>query len=263
MSNLRILGIIIGCIGLVLTFFILRGPNWRRSNFIIFSIFNLGLILVSVDPTVMNTIRDTFALPKVPGGRIMALLIISNVFLLLYSFFTKSKVEKINLQFDRLIRSLGSNNIGEKIQITQNIKPYMILIPALNEANNLRELLPQIPRRISGNEVGVLIIDDGSDDDTSSVIHEHEDVFVVKNPINRGGGAALRLGYDILKKAGAQVCITMDADGQHMPEEIEKLVAPISRGHFDFVIGSRILFKILGCVGLRENCQFSVRQKDN
>ena len=51
--------------------------------------------------------------------------------------------------------------------------------------------------------VGVLVIDDGSDDKTSSVADEFEDVFVVNNPINRGGGAALRLGYDILKKANA------------------------------------------------------------
>ena len=64
---------------------------------------------------------------------------------------------------------------------------------------------------------------------------------MVRNPINRGGGAALRLGYDILQKAGSAICITMDADGQHNPEEIEKILLPIVNDQYDFVIGSRIL----------------------
>ncbi|MGB5748817.1 MAG: glycosyltransferase family 2 protein, partial [Desulfobacterales bacterium] len=55
------------------------------------------------------------------------------------------------------------------------------------------------------------------------------------------GGAALRLGYDILRSSGANICITMDADGQHRPEEIEKLVSPIISDEYDVVIGSRVL----------------------
>ena len=64
---------------------------------------------------------------------------------------------------------------------------------------------------------------------------------VVSNVINRGGGAALRLGYDILRNSGADICITMDADGQHRPEEIEQLVLPIINDEYDVVIGSRVL----------------------
>jgi glycosyltransferase involved in cell wall biosynthesis len=66
-------------------------------------------------------------------------------------------------------------------------------------------------------------------------------ICAVKNIINRGGGAALRLGYDILKKAGVQYCITMDADGQHRPEDIKTLLAPIIENRYDCVIGSRVL----------------------
>jgi glycosyltransferase involved in cell wall biosynthesis len=130
----------------------------------------------------------------------------------------------------------------------------MVLIPAYNEAKNLMELLPKIPKEIRGAEVGVLVVDDASEDDTSSVASEKDGVIVVKNPINRGGGAALRLGYDILSAAGAHICVTMDADGQHRPEEIEMLVGPVMDDQYDFVIGSRILgerekgsrFRIIG-----------------
>jgi glycosyltransferase involved in cell wall biosynthesis len=116
----------------------------------------------------------------------------------------------------------------------------MILIPAYNEAENLRDLLPRIPKKIEGIDIGVLVVDDGSDDETYTVAKSNG-ACTVKNLINRGGGAALRLGYDILQKAGVQHCITMDADGQHLPEEIAYLILPIIEGQYDCVIGSRIL----------------------
>jgi len=88
--------------------------------------------------------------------------------------------------------------------------------------------------------VGVLIVDDGSEDDTYFVAEKTDGVIVVKNLVNRGGGAALRLGYDILKKSKGHICVTMDADGQHLPEDIEKLVSPVLNDQYDIVIGSRI-----------------------
>ena len=121
-----------------------------------------------------------------------------------------------------------------------NNKRIGVVIPAYNEAENLKHLLPRIPSKIRDTEVGVLVVDDGSDDGTSLIVREHNQ-FVVSNPINRGGGAALRLGYDILKNSDAAVCVTMDADGQHRPEDIEELVAPILKDEYDVVIGSRIL----------------------
>ncbi|MGD9079265.1 MAG: glycosyltransferase family 2 protein [Desulfobacterales bacterium] len=123
---------------------------------------------------------------------------------------------------------------------SKNLKPIMIVIPAFNEAENLGYLLPRIPAKIKDAELGVLVVDDGSDDGTSQIVQEYNQ-FVVSNPINRGGGAALRLGYDILKNSDAAICVTMDADGQHLPEDIEALVAPILDNEFDVVIGSRIL----------------------
>jgi len=129
----------------------------------------------------------------------------------------------------------------------------MVLIPALNEAENLKDILPSMPTEIDDTEVGVLVVDDGSADDTYDVVAQ-TGYLVVQNRINRGGGAALRMGYDVLAKAGVKICVTMDADGQHQPEEIKKLVLPIIKDQYDFVIGSRILghreedsmFRIMG-----------------
>jgi glycosyltransferase involved in cell wall biosynthesis len=141
------------------------------------------------------------------------------------------------LQFDQLVRKLG---LGSFEITPEKIKPIMVVIPAYNEAENLRYLLPKIPAKINGLDVDVLVIDDGSTDQTKQIVQGHGHT-VVSNMINRGGGAALRLGYDILKKAGGNICVTMDADGQHQPEEIETLVLPIIKDEYDIVIGSRIL----------------------
>jgi hypothetical protein len=240
MSNLRVVGIILGLLGLVSTFLVFRGSKWKRANFIFFSLFNISLIVVSANPDAVNFLRDMLSLQKSQRGRLMALLVFSNIFLLFFSFYSRIKVENLRLQFDRLVRSMGVDTLEKAVAFKGRIKPVMVVIPALNEAANLRDLLTQIPANVCGLPVGVLVVDDGSDDDTRQVVN-HSGHLVVSTPINRGGGAALRLGYDILKRSGGKICVTMDADGQHKPEELEHLVSPLCNDQFDFIIGSRIL----------------------
>ena len=237
MSGLRIAGLIIGIAGLIATFTFYRGPKWKRLNFVFFSCFNLSLIAVTINPNVVNFLRDLLALQEYQYGRILALLIISNLVLVFFAIYSVSKVEHFRLQFDKLVRKLGSDPVEPE---AEKIQAIMVLIPAYNEADNLKYLLPKIPQNIGGMKVGALVVDDGSDDDTVHTVQEH-DYLIVSNIINRGGGAALRLGYDILKTTGADICITMDADGQHQPEEIESLILPIINDQSDVVIGSRIL----------------------
>jgi hypothetical protein len=237
MSGLRLIGLMIGVVGLIFTFLIYRGPKWKRLNFLFFSFFNLSLIAITINPNVVNFLRDLLSLQKYQYGRILALLIVSNVILMFFSLYTASKLENFRLQFDQLVRKLG---LGDLEIVSDKISPIMVITPAYNEADNLKFLLPKIPPKINGLDVGVLVIDDGSMDQTKQIVHEHG-YMVVSNMINRGGGAALRLGYDILKEAGGDICVTMDADGQHRPEDIEALVLPIINDEYDVVIGSRVI----------------------
>ena len=241
MSTLRIFGCLIGIIGLVATFLVYRGARWNKSNFIFLALLNISLISITINPNILNVLRDALSLQTAYRGRIIALLIVSNIFLLFYIFFTKLKIDNIHLQFDRLVRSLGSKDLDQNVELVKCIKPAMILIPAYNEEENLKSLLPLIPKQIDGVEIGVLVVDDGSHDNTYVAVTAIPGICVVKNLINRGGGAALRLGYDILQKAGVDYCVTMDADGQHRPDDIKNVLLPIIENRFDCVIGSRIL----------------------
>ena len=240
MSNLRIAGIILGILGLIATLIMYRGPKWKRLNFTLFSFINICLVAISVNPNLFNLVRDMLALQEYQYGRLLALLIVSTLFLLFYSFNTKSKLESVRIQLDKLIRSLGTAEFDEESYILEKIKSIMIVIPAYNEAQNLNELLSLIPKQINGKDVGVLVVDDGSEDNTVEVVCKNG-YLIVSNRINRGQGAASRLGYDILIKYNVPFGVTMDADNQHRPEDIEKLVKSILENKYDLVIGSRIL----------------------
>ena len=110
-----------------------------------------------------------------------------------------------------------------------------IIIPAYNEAQNLRFLLPEIKKisLTSDNPLEIIVVDDGSEDDTERVARE-EGVHVLRHPYNMGNGAAIKTG---LRNATGDVCVFIDADLQHPPQEISKLIEPL--GEYEMVIGVR------------------------
>ena len=116
--------------------------------------------------------------------------------------------------------------------------PVTVVIPAYFEVDNIGRVLDNIPRNIDGTAVSVLVVVDGSPDGTDRVVREHGD-FVSYVSVNRGQGAALRVGYRIAIEHGAQYIVTLDADGQYDPSEMSGLVKPILRDEADYVQGSR------------------------
>ena len=80
-----------------------------------------------------------------------------------------------------------------------------------------------------------MVVDDGSTDGTSSTIAE----TVLTHEENLGKGAALRAGIGVAIRQHAEIVVTLDADGQHRPEEIPRLIRPIADGQADLVLGAR------------------------
>ena len=109
------------------------------------------------------------------------------------------------------------------------------VIPAFNEATQIADVI----RNTSGFVDRVLVVNDGSKDDTARVARE-AGATVISHPINRGLGATLGTGIKAARKLGAQFVVTLDADGQHLAEEIPLFVEAIEAGH-DAVIGSRMI----------------------
>lgn len=240
MSNLRILGLILGATLFLMSFKAFRGEKWNRFNFFLFCMSGIFLFVLSIDPSIVNVLQGMLALKDAERGRLLALLILAVMFLWFFVVFMRASFLKQKYQFDRFVRAMTIERSLDKIDDPLKGCDAAVLIPAYNEEENLRDLLPKIPAVISGMKIGTVVVDDGSADRTYDVALS-AGAFAVRLPINRGGGAALRLGYDILEKAGVNTCITMDADGQHDPDEISGLIAPIIDDHYDLVIGSRII----------------------
>ena len=121
------------------------------------------------------------------------------------------------------------------------LAPVVIVIAAYDEAAGIGHVLAALPSTACGLDVDVLVVDDASTDGTAAAAALDPRVRVVACPVNRGQGAALRLGYRVARDHGARYIVTTDADGQYDPEEIPDLLAPVVAGTADFVTGSRRL----------------------
>jgi glycosyltransferase involved in cell wall biosynthesis len=118
--------------------------------------------------------------------------------------------------------------------------PVAVVIAAYEEEAAIGAVLDELPRRVCGLGVIRIVVVDGGDDDTAAVAAAHG-ARVCAFTVNRGQGAALRLGYALAREVGARFVATTDADGQYIGEELERLVAPLVAGEADFVSGSRWL----------------------
>ncbi len=118
--------------------------------------------------------------------------------------------------------------------------PLAIVIPAYNEEPTVAEVIAEIPPAAAGLALEVIVVVDGARDNTAAEAAS-AGALVCDVKVNRGQGAALRLGYWLARARGAQVICTIDADGQYEATEIAAVVQPIVDGRADFVSGSRRL----------------------
>ncbi|MCR5358136.1 MAG: glycosyltransferase family 2 protein [Lachnospiraceae bacterium] len=116
----------------------------------------------------------------------------------------------------------------------------IIQIPCLNEAETLKIALDDLPKHINGiDEIEVLIINDGSVDNTVEVAREWGVDHIVSFKRNKGLAKGFMAGIDACLRCGADIIVNTDADNQYCGEDIEKLVRPILENKADIVIGER------------------------
>lgn len=112
-----------------------------------------------------------------------------------------------------------------------------IVVPVFNEEKVIQDVIAVIKK---SSFLNIIIVDDGSSDKTFEKVKEIENATVLRHKINRGKGAATKTGIEAAKLLGADIIVTMDGDGQHDPEDIQKLVEPIANGECDVALGSRL-----------------------
>jgi hypothetical protein len=230
--------------GLAFAVVLIAFAIWRRRSLsnaaVLLAIFG-GIALAIVSGTeLLNALLSAFAFERGNGGRILGLAVfaIAILFLLVLRALTESA--RMNQQLSALLEGLAWEEFREA-KLPQRFRDKVaVVIPAYNEAESVGDVVRQIPDEVCGEKTAVLVVDDGSRDDTSEAAAK-EGAIVARHVINRGGGAALRTGYRLMAESGALVVVTLDADGQHLPSEMERLVKPVLDDEVDVAHGSRVL----------------------
>ncbi|MBD3261531.1 MAG: glycosyltransferase, partial [Candidatus Altiarchaeales archaeon] len=126
----------------------------------------------------------------------------------------------------------------------QNKKNIAVVIPAYNEQDTVGGVVSGIPRAKLGT-TSVVVVDDGSTDQTSRVAEKSGADEIIRFPENRGLGVAFKKGIEKALELNADIIVNIDADMQFNPKDIPKLIDPLIKENADVVVCSRFLNKKL------------------
>src|SRR6187549_4000811 len=210
-SLLRLVGIAlaIGFVWLAVVRLRRRGSG-SRVPAIGLLLVGLGLGAIAIVPDLVRPIQGWLGLEGEPLGRLVTVLVVSVAIAYMLLFYTLSRADRANQRVSRLVRALSAAQV-EAAKVGAGWGGVLVCIPAYNEAESLPAVLAEVPSEVAGLKTHILVIDDGSRDGTALV--------------------ATRLGVDVV--------VTLDADGQHDPGQMARLVEPIVADTADFVVGSR------------------------
>jgi Glycosyltransferases involved in cell wall biogenesis len=237
LTALRSAGLIVGVA--IVAYALIRRHSLRNVDVLILLAAGLGLAIVS-GTEVTDKLLSAFSFEKGNGGRILGLAVFAIFILFGLILRALSQTARSSRQLSAVLEGLAWEEFRQAKLPERFRGKIAILIPAYNEAENIGHVLDRMPAEVCGVETAVLVVDDGSRDGTGDVAAKHGAV-VARHVINRGGGAALRTGYRLMVDSGAEIVVTLDADGQHLPSEMERLVKPVLDGEVDMAHGSRVL----------------------
>jgi hypothetical protein len=237
LTALRGVGLAIALV--LIVYAVARRRTLRNADVLLLLISGIALAVVT-GTEVVNGLLSAFSFEKGNGGRILGLAVFAIFILFLLALRALSVGARNSRQLSAALEGLAWEEFRQA-HLPERFKGKVaILIPAYNEAENIGVVLDQMPAEVCGVRTEVLVVDDGSRDGTGDVAAEHG-ALVARHVTNRGGGAALRTGYRLMVESGAEIVVTLDADGQHLPSEMARLVEPVLSGEVDVAHGSRVL----------------------
>jgi hypothetical protein len=236
-SALRILGTLTGV--LVIAFAVWRRRSLRNGDVLV--LLGAGVLLVLVGLTdVLDALLSFFSFQRGGGGRILGLAVFAVIVLFVLTMRSLVQNGRIERKLSASLEGIAWEEFRAAGLPERFRDRIAIVIPAYNEEDNIAHVLGRIPATVCGLDTAVLVMDDGSRDGTGEIARAHG-AAVARHVTNLGGGAALRTGYRLMVDSGSKIVVTLDADGQHRPEEMAALIQPILDGTVDMAHGSRVL----------------------
>lgn len=237
LTALRASGLVVAAA--ILIYMVARRRELRNAEILILLLTGLGLLVVS-GTELTDRLLEALSFERGNGGRILGLAVFAIFALFLMVLRALSVAGRNTREITAVLEGLASEQFRASGEADRFSGRIAVVIPAYNEAESIGFVLAKMPAEVAGRAVAVLVVDDGSRDGTAEVARGYG-VAVARHVTNRGGGAALRTGYRLMVDAGAEIVVTLDADGQHRPTEMERLVSPLLSGKADVAHGSRVL----------------------
>jgi hypothetical protein len=240
-TTIRFLGVVAALVVLFLAAGAYERRRISRLNLLIVSALSVGVTVLAIRPSVYGPLFSWFDIAPGNERRELFVVVLAVIVLFVLVLRGQSASDTNERSMRLLVEALGRERFdwGRAATLPAG-RRVVVVLPALDEEDTVADVVRALPDAIDGFRVIPVVVSDGSTDRTPGVARE-AGALVTELPINRGGGLALRVGYEIALELGAEVVVTMDADGQHLPEELPVLLAPIVAGEADYVNGSRLL----------------------
>lgn len=247
MTDARIAGLVVAAVLLLWTVSARRRSNLSRAEMFGWTAVSVVMAALSIFPPLAEPFRALLRLEN----RLFAVLVIAVVALLGLRMRDRAALARVEERFGELVRNIAAKDVLHVDEPETDAPMAAIVIPAYNEQEAIEGVLCDLPPEVAGLRVRPIVVVDGSEDDTEKVARRGGyDVAV--HPVNRGQGDALRTGFRVALRKGAAVVVTMDADGQHSPDDLDALIKPIVVDEADYVQGSRFLGQYDDAGGARE-----------
>ena len=237
LSALRILGLAVGVA--VIVFAVARRRSLRNGDVLLMLLAGLALVLVS-GTELADALLGFFAFERGGGQRILGLAVFAIAVLFVLVLRGQVQNGRIERKLTAALEGIAWDEFRADGMPERFRDKVAVVIPAYNEEDNIGAVIPRIPAVVCDRPTAVLVVDDGSRDRTGEIARANG-AAVARHVTNLGGGAALRTGYRLMADSGATLVVTLDADGQHLPEEMSRLVQPVLDGEVDVAHGSRVL----------------------
>jgi hypothetical protein len=237
--GLRIFGAAIALVLLVYAIVRYRRQQLRRGELLAVFLVATGLIVAAIVPDALDPLLSSLGFQRGNERRIIGLLVLSNLFTLSLVFRGFVRDDQLSNEMGDLVDYMALRRLEDEDH-PPILGSCAVVIPAYNEAENLPAVLGEMPLEVEGLAVVPIVIADGCTDATE-VSARKLGAVVIRRDLRRGSGAAVRLGYQVALRSGSRCVVTIDADGQHDPKEMWRLVEPILSGRAEVVQGSRVL----------------------
>ena len=204
-SGVRILGLVFGGFVLIYAIHMRRSGRLRRGEFFMSLLLFASVWLITIYPPVVDVLATMFQVE----GRLFSIAILSSFVSFLLIIHLIIRLSTMRRAFGDLVQALALTSYGKDNVYESDLANIAVVIPAYNEEGVIAEVLDRIPEQVLGMNIRSIVVIDGASDRTGDVV-QSQGGLAVFHVVNRGQGDALRTGFEIACREGAEIVVTMD-----------------------------------------------------